>query len=320
MKTGVECVQQGSAKAQSIWRTMPQSKANTRDSSSRTTTILWRIQHLSTTGIQVSWFSNYIHRAHFNYHAIISHPPQVFQLSLIKRLLINTVIIRTSLDFSCRALNYAWADNLWQIIMKLLRTAANVSLANRFSRISVQISQVPGPISVSGGGLPGSYIFDQAHFHWASEHLINNGRWEIQFLPVLVGALRNQRNFFFLFFAHRYALELHIVHHEKRFDTITKAAQEKNGIAVLGVLFHVSMKPNPMIEKILYNAGTVFEAVGRNQTYKDNLYLLELLPKNKNSYFRYEGSLTTPNCGEAVVWTVFEESIPISLDQVIFLK
>lgn len=42
----------------------------------------------------------------------------------------------------------------------------------------------------------------------------------------------------------------------------------------------------------------------------------ELLPKNLTSYFRYEGSLTTPGCGEAVVWTVFEASLPISLDQV----
>lgn len=115
---------------------------------------------------------------------------------------------------------------------------------------------------------------------------------------------------------HRYALELHLVHHEKRFETIAKAALEKNGVAVLGVLFHVAEKPNPMIEKLLENAGTVFEVAGRNQTYKDKLLLADILPKNKDSYFRYDGSLTTPGCGEAVVWTVFEQSIPISIDQV----
>lgn len=114
----------------------------------------------------------------------------------------------------------------------------------------------------------------------------------------------------------RYALELHMVHHEKRFDTITKAATEKNGVAVLGILFHVAADPNPMVENLLENAGTVFQAVGRNQTYKDKLLLETLLPKNKASFFRYEGSLTTPGCGEAVVWTVFEKSIPISMEQV----
>lgn len=107
-----------------------------------------------------------------------------------------------------------------------------------------------------------------------------------------------------------------MVHHEKRFESISKAALEKNGVAVLGILFHVSVDPNPMIENVLLNAGTVFEAVGRNQTYKDKLLLQDLLPKKQNSFFRYDGSLTTPGCGEAVVWTVFEHSIPISLDQV----
>jgi carbonic anhydrase len=90
----------------------------------------------------------------------------------------------------------------------------------------------------------------------------------------------------------------------------------QNGIAVFGILFHVAIDPNPIIERVLLNAGNIFEAVGKNQTHKDKLLLSELLPKNKASFFRYEGSLTTPNCGEAVMWTVFENSIPISLDQV----
>lgn len=39
---------------------------------------------------------------------------------------------------------------------------------------------------------------------------------------------------------HRYGLELHIVSHEKRFGTFAEAVQIKDGIAVLGILFHVS--------------------------------------------------------------------------------
>ena len=97
---------------------------------------------------------------------------------------------------------------------------------------------------------------------------------------------------------------------------MTKAATEKNGIAVLGILFHVAIEPNPMIENFLENAGSVFQSVGKSTIYTQKLLLQNLLPKDKASFFRYEGSLTTPGCGEAVIWTVFEKSIPISIDQV----
>ena len=37
---------------------------------------------------------------------------------------------------------------------------------------------------------------------------------------------------------------------------------------------------------------------------------------DRTKYYRYQGSLTTPNCNEAVVWTVFKDSIKISQDLV----
>lgn len=42
---------------------------------------------------------------------------------------------------------------------------------------SVQIDIAPGQEYIlTGGGLPGSYVMDQMHFHWGSEHLINGQR------------------------------------------------------------------------------------------------------------------------------------------------
>lgn len=32
---------------------------------------------------------------------------------------------------------------------------------------------------------------------------------------------------------------------------------------------------------------------------------------NRNAFYRYNGSLTTPLCNEAVVWTVFKESVKV---------
>lgn len=46
--------------------------------------------------------------------------------------------------------------------------------------------------------------------------------------------------------------------------------------------------------------------------------LAQLIPPEQNltSYYRYRGSLTTPGCTEAVIWTLFENPIPLNNDQV----
>lgn len=46
-----------------------------------------------------------------------------------------------------------------------------------FSLILVQINNAePEKYVLQGGGLPGSYVFDQMHFHWSAEHTINGKR------------------------------------------------------------------------------------------------------------------------------------------------
>ena len=40
--------------------------------------------------------------------------------------------------------------------------------------------------------------------------------------------------------------------------------------------------------------------------------LSALLPSDTSKFYRYMGSLTTPTCNDAVVWTVFQEKQTVS--------
>ena len=44
--------------------------------------------------------------------------------------------------------------------------------------------------------------------------------------------------------------------------------------------------------------------------------LADFLPPNTESFFRYNGSLTSGNCNEGVIWTLFDTPIAISERQV----
>lgn len=41
------------------------------------------------------------------------------------------------------------------------------------------------------------------------------------------------------------------------------------------------------------------------------------LPANRRKFYRYDGSLTTPNCDEDVVWTIMQDAVNVSKEQVI---
>lgn len=94
-------------------------------------------------------------------------------------------------------------------------------------------------------------------------------------------------------------LEVHFVH---------KSAD--HGLAVLGVF----LKPGAA------NAALqpVFEAMPAEADKENPLPALDLralLPASQG-YFRYQGSLTTPPCGEAVTWTVFKDPIEAAPEQI----
>ncbi|XP_058444998.1 putative carbonic anhydrase 3 [Malaya genurostris] len=162
----------------------------------------------------------------------------------------------------------------------------NASLVN--TGHTIQINLDDASTSIYGGGLRSKYFLEQLHFHWNSEHTIDGTR---------------------------YALELHLVHHHSKFNSVAEAATTKAGVAVVAVLFHVNEHSNLVLSTILNATEEIKSKINERVQLRDETSLEELLPKNRSVYFRYEGSLTTPVCAESVVWTVFPESLPLSLAQ-----
>ncbi|XP_071957693.1 putative carbonic anhydrase 3 isoform X2 [Antedon mediterranea] len=166
---------------------------------------------------------------------------------------------------------------------------------------SLQID-LTGDYSVSGGGLGGTYKTAQFHFHWGSrdavgsEHTLNNVQ---------------------------YPVEMHIVHYNSIYSSTTDAVQQggSTGLAVLGFFFQVSDEDNANFETLLSSLTNVQEEGDTYNIPPNDVFTLEsLLPDNLVEFYRYNGSLTTPGCNEAVIWTMFKELIYLSSTQIQMLR
>ncbi|MEB1797836.1 carbonic anhydrase family protein [Xanthomonas campestris pv. campestris] len=116
----------------------------------------------------------------------------------------------------------------------------------------------------------------QLHFHHPSEHLLN-GR--------------------------RFPMEAHIVH------------QGPDGtLGVLAIFFETG-KANPAFQRVLDAMPS-----DKNQTRQVADALVRasdfLPPAKQRSFYRYEGSLTTPPCSETVDWVVLSQPVQVSREQI----
>uniref|UniRef100_UPI0037E86417 uncharacterized protein n=1 Tax=Semicossyphus pulcher TaxID=241346 RepID=UPI0037E86417 len=142
---------------------------------------------------------------------------------------------------------------------------------------------------VSGGGLNGTYSTIQFHLHWGdtehhpgSEHTIDG---------------------------HRYPMEMHIVSLKKG---VPQPTEDSEGIAVLGFFINATDDGDmsgPWSTLTSYLTNDTDSEVDFNHTLSINDLIGNV---NLAKFYRYMGSLTTPNCNEAVVWTVFQEPININ--------
>ncbi|XP_034937782.1 putative carbonic anhydrase 3 [Chelonus insularis] len=159
---------------------------------------------------------------------------------------------------------------------------------------SLQITLSGVPVVLTGGGLTSTYVLEQMHFHWGAEHTIDGVRD---------------------------ALELHLVHYDKQYGNVSIASQSHNGISVVAVLFKLSDDDNEKLYPILKAAEAVSEWVGMSSVeIQRKVIPMQLLPNDRTTFYRYEGSLTTPGCQEAVTWFIMSEKLSISEAQLKVFK
>uniref|UniRef100_A0A671N7S3 Carbonic anhydrase n=1 Tax=Sinocyclocheilus anshuiensis TaxID=1608454 RepID=A0A671N7S3_9TELE len=153
---------------------------------------------------------------------------------------------------------------------------------------------LPQSVRLRGGGLPATYKAVQFHLHWGenggqgSEHSVDG---------------------------ERYPMELHIVHIKEKHGSLGEALNDSTGVAALAFFFEVTSGQNKQLDRVIEALGKVrYEG---NSCEIEDFRLTDIIPQaNKLNYYRYSGSLTTPGCDQAVVWTVFQQSLPISKNQV----
>ncbi len=98
-----------------------------------------------------------------------------------------------------------------------------------------------------------------------------------------------------------YPLEAHFVH-----------ADEQGNLAVVALMFELG-KRNETLQRMWRKLPErPNEKVACSMTAAD---VMALLPKDR-SYYRYNGSLTTPPCSEGVRWLVLKKPVTVSKDQV----
>uniref|UniRef100_A0A8C9MF95 Carbonic anhydrase n=2 Tax=Serinus canaria TaxID=9135 RepID=A0A8C9MF95_SERCA len=157
------------------------------------------------------------------------------------------------------------------------------------------VLELPNSLALTGGYAQ-QYRAAQLHLHWGSpsgpgsEHTIN-GR--------------------------RFAAEIHVVHYNTKYDSITEAMVHPDGLAVLGAFLEVGHGENQYYHEILKHLYEIQE-VGQ-ETLVPGFNIAGLLPANLKFYFHYNGSLTTPPCYQTVKWTIFNQTMLLSHHQMSML-
>ena len=126
-------------------------------------------------------------------------------------------------------------------------------------------------------------------------------------------------------------MEAHFVHYSCDYPNVGASLTKSNNfeaipdpytLAVIGVMADATSVDNQAFKLIIdsiplikFPAEAEVEGVP-GETIIENFVATELLPLNRNDFYYYEGSLTTPNCNPVVRWHVLKHNIGISQNQI----
>ncbi|CAF2870836.1 unnamed protein product [Rotaria sp. Silwood2] len=150
---------------------------------------------------------------------------------------------------------------------------------------------------ITGGPVVDEYQFLQFHMHWGTN--------DLEGAEHVIDGVRSPG-------------ELHIVTwNTSRYKTPQAAAasEQFDGIMVFGILIKVIPTDNEEFAKLL---DLLSKVTYRDETINLNhgiISLKNLMPKDMQAYYTYDGSLTTPMCYESVRWIVFREKMGLSKRQ-----
>ncbi|XP_071503929.1 carbonic anhydrase 1-like, partial [Diadema antillarum] len=151
--------------------------------------------------------------------------------------------------------------------------------------------------NLSGASLPSTYSAAQFHFHWG---------------------LVNSRGSEHTLDGNSYPAELHMVHYDPQYGDLVAALTSGNfdAVTVLGFFIELGNETNTAFENFMAYFGNVSmagQSLGTGNLPSFNLR--SIMPFDLTGFWRYNGSLTVPNCYETVIWNVFHSPIVISTSQ-----
>uniref|UniRef100_A0A1I8EFK7 Carbonic anhydrase n=1 Tax=Wuchereria bancrofti TaxID=6293 RepID=A0A1I8EFK7_WUCBA len=130
--------------------------------------------------------------------------------------------------------------------------------------------------------------------------IVNNG-YSVQVKPHFISSEHTLAGL-------HYPAELHLVH---------EGLANPNKLAVIGVFLVLGDDDNALSQECSV-LNKIIDPAQSEQI--QGVLLDDKLPKNRKSFWRYTGSLTTPPCSEVVTWTIFTEPIVVTKFQLALFR